>query len=651
VRAAIFVFLLASVLIWPLYKIKYTTNWASIESTFIADGRFLKDHWPHPRWQPLWYCGTRFDYIYPPALRYGTAALSKYLPILPVRGYHIYTAFFYAIGIAAVFLFVLTASGSYPLAWLASIATAFVSPSFLFLSAIREDSVYHWPQRLHALIRYGEGPHITALALLPLALAAAWVGVRRGHNVALALAAVFSALVVSNNFYGATALAMFFPVLVWSLWVVYQDHWILVRAAAIALLAYGLTAFWLVPSYLRVTLRNMQYVSDPGNRWSIWVGLAVAVTFAALSLRFARNRHQHAWIVFVLGSAIVFSLNVLGHHYVGFLILGAPGRLVPELDFALILLGLEGLRRLWRLGRPFKAAAAALFAGSFVYSAPYLARPWDLVEWDPRPHERIEYRITEWMARNMPDTRAVTTGSVRFWYNTWFDLPQLGGGSEQGLLNQMVVPPQWQAMASNHPELDILWMQAMGTGAIIVHDERSQEIYKDFGNPRKYEGMLPAVYDSGEGDIIYRVPRRYPAFARVVDRERALAILALPVEANIENLRTYVEVVEHGPEVPVESSWLSTDEMHIRAQVESGQAVVAQVSYDPAWRAYTGGNSLAIQRDAVGFMLIEVPPGTQDIRLIFELPAENAAGRAVTLASIAALGFLVFVPRKRKRAA
>ena len=56
-------------------------------------------------------------------------------------------------------------------------------------------------------------------------------------------------------------------------------------ALAIPLLAYGLTAFWLSPSYLRITLHNMQYVSERGSPWSAAaavavlaaVGLAVAI--------------------------------------------------------------------------------------------------------------------------------------------------------------------------------------------------------------------------------------------------------------------------------------------------------------------------------------------------------------------------------------
>src|SRR6185436_10681627 len=98
------IFLFAAILIRPFFKARYTDKWASIESTFIADARFLIDHWPHPNWQPLWYAGTRFDYIYPPALRYGTAAISKITGFLPVKAYHFYGAFFYCVGFAGVYL-------------------------------------------------------------------------------------------------------------------------------------------------------------------------------------------------------------------------------------------------------------------------------------------------------------------------------------------------------------------------------------------------------------------------------------------------------------------------------------------------------------------------------------------------------------------
>ena len=101
---------------------------------------------------------------------------------------------------------------------------------------------------------------MTALALIPFVLAFAWIALEGRRWGALACAAVFSAAVVANNFYGATALAIFYPILVFSLWVTQGGWQVLVRALAIPALAYGLCAFWLTPSYLRITRQNMRCI-------------------------------------------------------------------------------------------------------------------------------------------------------------------------------------------------------------------------------------------------------------------------------------------------------------------------------------------------------------------------------------------------------
>src|SRR5262249_32946694 len=144
---------------------------------------------------------------------------------------------------------------------LAAVATALMSPSLLVFEDFRRDAWKRLPVRLGVLTKYGEGPHMTALALIPFALAFTWIAVERKRPWAVGLAAVFCAGVVSNNFYGASALAVFYPVLLWSHWITRQDRGIWIPAAIIPVLAYGLTAFWLVPSYFRITVENMQYVS------------------------------------------------------------------------------------------------------------------------------------------------------------------------------------------------------------------------------------------------------------------------------------------------------------------------------------------------------------------------------------------------------
>jgi len=646
------IFLIAAALIRPYVKAKYLDKWGSIESTFIADARFLSDHWPHPQWQPLWYAGTRFDYVYPPALRYGTALLSKVVGYWPVKAYHVYTGFFYCVGIAGVYLLVRLANRSRRMAWLCAVATALMSPSFVFLTPMRKDSWQWIPLRLGVLAKYGEGPHMTALALIPIALAFAWVSFDRRRLWAVAAAAVSCAAVVSNNFYGATALSVFYPILVWSFWITRQERRILAPAAAIPVLAYGLTAFWLVPSYFRVTAENMKYVSEHGTTWSIWIAVTVAVAFAIATDKLARAKAGHTWAVFVAGCAAFFSLNVLGNYYFGFRISGEPLRLGPELDLVYILGAATALQWLWnRGGRASRVAVAVIATAAFATTLGYVRHAWHMFPLWPDYQNRVEYKISDWLWKNMPDARTLPSGSVRYWFDTWHDLTQLGGGSDQGVLNGKTEQSQWEINLGAAPEPAILWLQCMGVDAVYVSDKRSQELFKDFQFPQKFAGALPVIYDNHAGDTIYRVPRRYPARVRVVETRKLNALAPPRFNDDVEYLRAYADVIEKGPDSPGALTREGTDSMRVRARLEPGQSVVVQESFDPAWQAWAGGKPVPIRKDAMGFMAVDAPPGDQEIRMEFVTPLENRVGQVATVLSLLVLLGLVALDARRGRRA
>ncbi len=641
------IFLFVFSLVRPLLRAKYLDLWSSIESTFISDARFLKDNWPHPNWQPNWYAGTRTDYVYPPALRYGTAALAKYVPrLLPVKAYHIYVGFFYCFGIAAVYWFAAWAGKSRAFAALAAIATALVSPSFLVNAAIRLDTPLLMPYRLNVLLRYGEGPHMTAVAWIPLALLFSYRATERWRPVSLVLAIISCAMVVSNNFYGATSLAMLFPLLLWSIYVTHRDVTVWIRGALIPPLAWGLTAFWLVPSYLKVTLDNMQFVSSQGNLWSKWVALGFVIGFVLLSDHFIRGKKSLCYLVFLVGAVAWFCVNTIGNHYLDFRIIGEPARLFPELDMLILLLLAELCRRTWFAewrGRLVGRVAVVLFvAAGLSTSWPYLSKSRTVFVAEPDYTKRVEYELTDWMAKNKPGVRALPAGSVRFWYNAWADLPQLGGGSEQGLLNPRVVPPVWQIYLGPEAELSILWMQITGVEAVLVNGKASQELYKDFQFPEKFAGKLPVLYDNGRGDTIYGVPRRFPGIARVVDRAKHDALPTIDGNGGLAPLQAWHDNVEQGPDSPATVQWQGTDRFHVKARVAEGQSVWVAESFDTNWRAYLeNGQRVPVRIDGMGFMVIDAPPGEHRIRLEFPMPFANRLGWAVfALTSLALVGLV-----------
>lgn len=641
---AFILFCLVVALIWPLFRLEYMNNWPSIESTFIADARFLDTALPHPSWQPLWYCGTRFDYIYPPALRYGTALIANLGHVSTARSYHIYTGIFYVLGILSVYLLVYVGSASRIAAFLSALATALVSPSFLFLPLIRDDSAYWAPQRLHVLTLYGEGPHISALCILPAALACAYRAMQAWRPAWLAAAAALSALVVANNFYGATALAWLFPILVWAVWSGERSWRVGFRAALIVLLAYGLDAFWLTPSYVRITLVNLRWVSQPGNLTSVMIVAGALAVFGVLSWRFGSPGRE--WGTFVFGAAAILSLNVLGFSYWGLRVSGEPGRLIPELDLVLILFAVEVLRLVarWPLGRI--AALAVLFC-AFLSATSYLRHAWAPFPAARSIEGQYEYRISKWVHDNLPGARVLPSGTVRFWYDAWFDNAQPDGGSLQGMMNQNIPDATWQIMRGATPELAVLWLQALGTDAVIVPGRSSPEPYKDYAYPDKFRGSLKALYDDGQGTAIYAVPRVHPGIVRVVSSAAIASAPKIRGGDDRNGLRTYLNAVEDASQAPASVTWTSPDELVIRAASTPGTSLLLQETYDPQWRAVENGNELPVHEDPVmGFMLLDVAPGPHIVTMRFRVPLENRVGQLLLVLSLGALTALLFSASK-----
>jgi hypothetical protein len=604
----------AAVLIWPVFKTKYYDNWLTIDSTFIADGRFLSENLPHPGWDPLWYGGTRWDYIYPPALRYGTALLSKVFHLVPARGYHLYTAILYALGIGFVYLFARMGSGVRIAGWLASFGAATLCPMYLFLKEMRLDTHPYMPQRLNVLVRYGEGPHMSAFALLPLGLALSWRGLRAGRTRWLAGAALALALVVSNNFYGATALAMFFPVLCWAVFCETKDWFVWVRAAAIAVLSWGLCSIWLTPSFLSITARNLALVSQPGNAWSLWTMIAALAAYGWAAWKLAQ-RGVAAWTLFVLGATMVFGLTVIGNYYVDFRITGEPSRLVPEADLCVILLLTWAGYLAWhRWPSPVARGLVVVLAVACCAPAyPYLLKPRHHFKRTSENKNRKEFQIAEWVDKNRPGTRSYVTGTLRFWWNAWHNGAQIGGGSEQGVHNMTITPFFWRTVTSPDPHLDIAWMQAFGVDQVMVNDKTSALPIVDFEHPHKYQGVLPVLWEDGQGNWIYAIPRKHAGLARVVDAARYAALQPPASGDDQERIQAYVDVLERSSPAVAATRWLSSDSLEIRAETASGQAIAVHV-----------------ERDAFGQMRIQLPPGKHQLQLQFDTPLENTVGRWLT---------------------
>jgi len=300
-------------------------------------------------------------------------------------------------------------------------------------------------------------------------------------------------------------------------------------------------------------------------------------------------------------------------------------------------------------GRPFtiasvrhvpQVAAAIVVVAAFATTIGYIRHSRQISAPWPNYTARVEYRITDWLWKNMPDARVEPSGSVRFWFDAWHDLTQLGGGSEQGLLNTIAQESQWEITGGSNSQPAILWLQAMGVDVMYVPGPKSEEPYKDIQHPERFAGVMPLLFDDGQGNALYRIPRRYAARARVVEAAGLDARRPPRTTYDEEYLRAYVDVVENGPDSPVTLERQGTDAMLLRAKVDPGQVILVQESYDPAWQAWSKGQRLPLHADAMGFMVVEAPPGVHQVRLAFVMPVENRVGwvlAGISLLLLAAL--------------
>ncbi len=163
----------------------------------------------------------------------------------------------------------------------------------------------------------------------------------------------------------------------------------------------------------------------------------------------------------------------------------------------------------------------------------------------------------------------------------------------------------------------------------------------------KFEGKLKAVYDDGQENRIYLVPRRYPGLARVVDRGVYAQLPASVGQSDLAGLRKIVAAIEAGPDAPTETKWNGTDRFEVRGKVQAGQQMLVQVTYDPQWKAISNQGTLNVRPDLLGFMLVDTPPGVEWIRFEFEKPFSKSVGEWLFFLTVGVMGWVLWKDRSK----
>jgi hypothetical protein len=625
----------------------------SIEGGYAATTRFIAGH-PNPwGWNPFQYCGIPTRFLYVPAIPYFTALLVHLIPHTPVDyAYRVVVSLATCLGPVTLFFFALYFTRSRRWSFLAAVAYSLLSPSYGLFPAVEKDrGLVQLPWRVQVLAKYGEGPHDTALMLLPLVLLAVWLAsTKRGYPRLLAAAALL-ALTPLLNWLGAFALAISCLLLLVA--AIGEPDFRVARVCMAGGLGYLLACFWLTPSFIGTILFNwptdsLGYRFDTPQKYLLG-GLIAGVLLLRLVFRFTRGSF---YFCFVTLAAFAFGWIVTFFYLGGHDTIPESRRYAIEFELFLALALVEAIRlgsrhanstvRMCAIG----TALVLLLAGTPQLWA-YANEGWS--RWQPSPRESsIEFHIARWLADHPSEGRVFVSGGSRFRLNSWFDVPQVGGGFESGLQNRIAWDLAYRIRTARdlQPGREtadtLLMLKALDTQYVAIHGPQSREYYRDLVKPERITSALPAVYHE-EDDTIYALPAHslahYVSPAELPGRD--------PGE-HPQGLELYVAAREDAARPPLRTAWPDNNTLVIDGPMGSGKLIAVSMNYDSAWRASQDGREVPIQTDNLGFMVLRptAAPATH-IEMRYRVGAEPRIMAALSALTWIGAAAGLFLWRKR----
>jgi hypothetical protein len=617
-----------------LFRIEYTTQMGSIEAAFISLARYIRDHFPHLNWFPLWYGGVPYPDTYPPLLLSVVALVSGAAHVSPGLAYHAVVAWIYAFGPVVLFWAAWRMGATRAAAFAAALMYSVISPSVWLVREVRFDSGgWLGPRRLVTLVQYGEGPHLLSLLLLPAAAVLLHRAIERRTPPRIVAAGLLFAAVALTNWIGGFALAVLVAAYLLAR---FDRSWIV--AAGIGLFAWALAMPWTSPSTIATIRANAPLVGgkfEPGPAYRLVVaGIALAALGAAWALkRWGVPLRARFGVLFLAATGAL----ALGAYWFKFSLLPQPQRYHLEMDLAFWMAAALCVPLRPRWSRAVVAASLVVCLPIFVHQrrmARELERPIDI-------GSTVEYRISRWLGEHMPGQRVFAPGTINFWMDAFSDTPMLPGGFDNGMRNTRLQDVIFQIYFGDRQSVALDWLKAFGCDAVVGGGPRSRELYHPYNHPEKFEG-LSELWREG-GDVIYAVPRQR-SLAHIVAAED---LPPKTVGYDTAPLARYLAAIE-SPHATVPFRWTSENRAVIQADLRPEQLLSVQVTWDRGWQARVDGQSRRTREDKLGQIVVEPRcSGSCTVELYWDGGLEMQAAWVISACALA--GGLTWMGLWRRR--
>jgi hypothetical protein len=631
-----------------LFQLEYSQDMASVEGSYMSLSRFLALHPKDHTWMAWWFTGMPMNNLYPPGFHTFVAGVSSVFHASIARSFHMVVACVYVLGAVSLFLLMRHLTRSWHCAFAAGLLYSVMSPSsWLVPDIARDTGSVLFPRRYQVLAHYGDGPHMAALAMIPLVLIALDLAVSTRHRWMPLVATLAISAVMLTNWPGTVELLLAVGAYALArLFASPSPRW--PALFAVGLLAYLVASPWNPPSTLLAVSQHAQQSDNMSfDAGRVLGGLAILA--ALFGIRWALSLVNTPWpVAFFAMLFLLTGCMVFGYYWFAIKLSPQATRTHILMELSLVGLVTSALHAKFRNVRRevWVTALLLLSVGAFLLVpvqtayAKRITKPIQIQTTD-------EYQVSEWLQEHAGEARVFVPGSISLWMNLFNNVPQLGGCCDPGVPTFEHRIALYTVYTDTHAGnratyYSKLWLRAYGASQVVMVGPKSAEAYKPYQHPEKFEGVLPVLWRKGD-NTVYRVSDD----ASLVHLLPEDAIVRTPPihGLDVDQLARYVDRMDPAGYAHPSLAWTGTQSLTVQGLVPQGHVLSLQISWDPGWHASSSG-PVTITSDALGLMTIHTRcDATCTIHLAYDDPWRTATRISCALGLLCLLAWVGFTRR------